>query len=355
MNQSETEQLSRLAARTDAWWNGELDDLLFGVQFIHPEIVRYPVPTQANINDFSRSSDEICDAIVGYDACIRKEGDAFRYFNLDCFGPGVLAAFLGAEVENSSGNVWFRSSGEGSVRDLDFRVDRNNRYYRRVEEIIDGVYARTNGELIVGMPDLGGIIDVFQTFRPGEEMFYDMEDEPEAVKAALDRLAHCWQDVFDTWNRKYARQVGYSDWSRIYSRIPAYVIQADACYMFGPEHFRSFVLPQLRFQTEHIKRTVYHLDGVGELTHLDDLLALPELNAIQWIPGGSYGVTGWKDVYRRILDGGKRLQISYCTIEEVEEVLSEIGTSKNVCAMTQAYDIREYDRVMKRMEAIRKG
>ena len=52
------------------------------------------------------------------------------------------------------------------------------------------------------------------------------------------------------------------------------------------------------------------LDGAGQLPHLDSLLSIEELKGIQWVPGdGAKPCTEWPEVYRKIRDTGKRIQI----------------------------------------------
>jgi len=55
----------------------------------------------------------------------------------------------------------------------------------------------------------------------------------------------------------------------------------------------------------------YHLDGVGQLPHLDALLAIPELEGVQWVMGdGQPDAEHWGHVYRKIRAAGKLLQVS---------------------------------------------
>ena len=110
---------------------------------------------------------------------------------------------------------------------------------------------------------------------------------------------------------------GYSAWTPIFSETPYYMLQSDFCYMIGPEMFDTFVRPELVASCRQLPHAFYHLDGVGELPHLDSLLAIPELKGIQWIPGdGRGGPMQWLDVYRRILDAGKLLQITGGSLQE---------------------------------------
>ena len=57
-------------------------------------------------------------------------------------------------------------------------------------------------------------------------------------------------------------------------------------------------------------RCIYHLDGRQALRFLDILLEIPEIHAIQWVPGAGYDYwADWIEVYRRIQGKGKALQI----------------------------------------------
>ena len=55
-------------------------------------------------------------------------------------------------------------------------------------------------------------------------------------------------------------------------------------------------------------RCIDHLDGPQALRYLDRLLDIPEIHAIQWVPGAGHDY--WADqveVYQRIQAGGKAL------------------------------------------------
>lgn len=57
-------------------------------------------------------------------------------------------------------------------------------------------------------------------------------------------------------------------------------------------------------------RCLYHLDGPQALRHLDALLEIDEIQAIQWVPGaGQDDWKKWIPVYRKIQDRGRSLQL----------------------------------------------
>jgi copper homeostasis protein CutC len=70
---------------------------------------------------------------------------------------------------------------------------------------------------------------------------------------------------------------------------------------------------------------MYHLDGAGALSHLDTLLQIPRLRAIQWVPGaGHERVSQWYDVIRRVLAAGKSVEV-FARLEEIDELVREVG------------------------------
>jgi 5-methyltetrahydrofolate--homocysteine methyltransferase len=55
--------------------------------------------------------------------------------------------------------------------------------------------------------------------------------------------------------------------------------------MISPEMCRRFVVPALEYEASCLKHNIYHYDGIGALTHLDDILAIQSIDGIQWVPG----------------------------------------------------------------------
>jgi len=69
----------------------------------------------------------------------------------------------------------------------------------------------------------------------------------------------------------------------------------------------------------------YHLDGKGEIPHLDQLLALDRLRGIQWVPGaGAPDPEEWPELLKRIRDGGKLCQL-YVSAEGALKIVRELG------------------------------
>jgi len=309
------------------WWNGALDRPLCSITLgdAHPLTATpspAPVLTQASCADFRWTPEQIIDALD--DQLSREEylGDAFPFVNFSSFGPGVLAALCGAKLDNSSGSVWFWPDKEREIADIHVQYDPENVWAQRIKAIYRAGLERWNGLVIMGMPDLGGVMDVAATFRGSENLLMDLYDDPDEVLRIIGEIETAWYAAYNDFADVLKPQGCFSDWSCLLSREPSYILQSDFCYMIGNPMFRQFVLPTLQKDVQRLTNTIYHLDGIGELNHLDDVLALDELNAVQWQFGAGQP-TGlhWLDVYRRIQSAGKHSWI----VGEPQDFLDVLG------------------------------
>jgi len=105
-------------------------------------------------------------------------------------------------------------------------------------------------------------------------------------------------------------------------------LQCDLSGMFSIKSFNRFVQPFIREQCQRLDYSMYHLDGVDAIRHLDALLEIDELNAIQWTPGVGQPQGGdpcWYDLYRRIRAAGKAVMPSQVEGSELQPLLDVIG------------------------------
>lgn len=329
------ERMAEVRAAHDLWWRGELDRPLIGVVIsgAHDVERKAPAPelAQDNCADFSWSPEQVIDALDESMSANEYLGDAFPFVNFASFGPGVLAAFCGAQLDNSTGRVWFFPREKKDISDIHVKYDPQNEYVQRIKAIYRAGLERWQGSVLMGMPDLGGVLDVAATFRGSEELLMDMYDAPEEVLRLDGEIRRAWYEAYDDLAQVLAPQQGYTDWSGLMSSKPSYILQCDFCYMIGNPMFRRFVLEGLREDTHRLTNTIYHLDGVGELNHLDDVLALDELNAVQWMPGdGQPPIRQWKDVYRRIQAAGKGMWLAGGA-QDYLDIVSELHGTPYAC------------------------
>jgi hypothetical protein len=98
--------------------------------------------------------------------------------------------------------------------------------------------------------------------------------------------------------------------------------------MISEKMFEEFFLPGLIEECEKLDRCIYHLDGPDALKHLDVLLGIKKLSAVQWVCGaGNEGFTRWTDVYKKIQKAGKGLQLMYIGEKDLDDVFATSPTA----------------------------
>jgi len=257
------------------------------------------------------------------------------------FGPGVLAAFLGAQLECRD-TVWFHPSQSKPIEELTFEgVDLTQSvWYQRIVDLIDAAHRRWGNSVQLSMTDLGGTLDVLSSFLPGEILLTELYDNPEEVKRLTWEIHEQWWKAYEGLS-ELMRKVnqGYTAWAQILSKESYYMLQCDFAYMISPEMFDEFVKPELAASCRRLKRAFYHLDGIGQLPHLDSLLTIPELAGVQWIPGdGQPDVEFWPDVYRKIAQADKKIQVfaegshklGYRVLDAIAE---QVGCADNIALL----------------------
>ncbi len=86
--------------------------------------------------------------------------------------------------------------------------------------------------------------------------------------------------------------------------------------------FEEIFLPGIIRECRHGPQHMYHLDGPQALRYLDTLLALPEIHAIQWVPGaGNDHWANWIPVYQRIQAAHKAFCVTV-PVEELDDVMA---------------------------------
>ena len=309
------ENWAQVKANYAAWWAGTLDRHLMRITvtdaYPATHTPRAPILTQANAHDFRYSPEELIEALDVQMGQYAFYGDAFPFVSFDRFGPGVLSAFCGARLDNSSGTIWFFPDAERELDQIHVVYNPENQWVRRIKDIYRAGIRKWGNMVVLGMPDLGGVLDVAATFRGTENLLLDLYDDPDEVLRLCAEIEVAWYEAYADFSSILRDAgIGFSYWSSIYSDEPSYILQCDFAYMISPEMFRKFVMPTLRRDCKKITNTIYHLDGIGQLAHLDDLLTIDELNAVQWIYGdGQLSGRHWMDVYKKIDRAGKRFQM----------------------------------------------
>jgi hypothetical protein len=100
----------------------------------------------------------------------------------------------------------------------------------------------------------------------------------------------------------------------------------------------------------------YHLDGTTALQHLETLLGIEALDAIEWTPqagkpGG--GSPEWYGLYRRVLAAGKSVQAIGARPEEVVPLIEAVGP-KGLFILTGTADQASAEALLAAVEPYRR-
>ena len=331
-----------------AWWAGDLKRPLIHmvIRGRDPERPAPPLPYRHFTASYDHAvpAEDIVDVWDYELSHYRFLGDAFPSVWPN-FGPGVAAAFLGGGLDPQPDTVWFHPPpGIDELCDVRLEYQPDNIHLRRVKDICRAAVERWQGSVQVGMTDLGGILDILQTFRPGEALLMDLCEQPDLVKDL------CWQ-CHDLWWRYFHEMAGvlqpanpgFTAWTPIFSSGPYYMLQCDFAYMIGPAMFDEFVKPELAASCGRLANAFYHLDGKGQLGHLDSLLSIPGLKGVQWIPGaGQPPCDEWPEVYRKIRGAGKLVQL-WGDPATLDTVVRQIGSPEGIILITEVLPSQEQE------------
>jgi len=323
---------------SDKWWAGELKRPLIQMRLNGADPGRdepaLPFHSFTSFYDLDVSAEAIVDRWDYNLSCCKFLGDSFPSVWPN-FGAGVMAAMMGANLLNGDDTVWFNPKEEKEISDLSFEFDTNNVWFNRIKDIYKAGLERWEGLVQFDMTDLGGNLDILSSFRPSEKLLLDLYDFPDAVKRMTWEAHEKWFSYYGAFNSLLQPvNPGYTAWTPIFSTQPYYILQCDFCYMISPDMFDEFVKPELAAACKRLTNSFYHLDGPGQLAHLDSLLTIDELKGVQWIPGaGSPLCDQWPEVYRKIRDAGKLIQIS-ADVSYFDTIVEQLGSAEGIVLMT---------------------
>jgi len=211
-------------------------------------------------------------------------------------GPDVYAAFYGAELEFgevTSYSVPFVQQWEDSGQLV---LDQNNPYFQKIEELTRQAIERCKGQFLVGYTDLHPGLDCVAAWRDPLQLCYDLYDDPDQVQQ-LANLAiadfECIYNHFDAMLKEKG-QLSVS-WMGIPSFGRMHIPSCDFSALISQQFFNEFGLPILQYETKTMTHNIFHVDGQGVAKHLEAILSVPDIHALQWVQGvgDDYPIMQW--------------------------------------------------------------
>ena len=268
--------------------------------------------------------------------------------SVDCwFGPDQFAAFLGAELtyaedDETSWTTPCISDWRGVQLALD---ERPGSVWSELLRFVRLAAGRSQGRYLVSTLDMHTNLDGLRGLRGTQELCFDLVDCPDDVERALNQARALYAPVYNAVYAAGGMERGCTSWLPSYCEQRYAVVECDVICLLGPRHARRFVLPAIEEEAGYLDHCIFHLDGPTALTHLDDILAIPKIDAIQWVPGdGQPRSPEWMDLLRKIQAAGKGLWLDW-TIEEIHAHYRDLRP-EGVCFYTTAGSVQEAEELL---------
>lgn len=146
----------------------------------------------------------------------------------------------------------------------------------------------------------------------------ELEQKPD-FNSCMDRI-YAWydQEIIDRAPIRFT-------WMGIPSFEKVHIPGCDFASMLSPGDFDTFVLPFIKEEIAPMTQNIFHVDGKGVARHLDKILELPEINAIQWVQGMGLDapIMQWVPLIKKVQAAGKSLVIDL-QVSELDSFMKEI-------------------------------
>ena len=315
-------------ARIDAFWECELIDrpvVQFALEKPPTECAPLPQSRHATIAERWLDADYQTELKLATLSNREYLGDALpvAYPNL---GPEVFSAMYGCPIHFGDFGTSWTDPILHDWADADaLALDWESPVLLKLHQMTDLLLEAGRDRFITGMADWHSGGDAIAAFRDPQNLALDMITNVADVKRLLLRLEADYFALYDRFYHKL-RAAGQpiSTWLSLVSETKFYVPSNDFSAMISNVMFEDVFLPGIVNECRFLDRSIYHLDGPSALRHLDSLLAIPELNALQWVFGaGNEGFHRWVWVYQRAQAAGKGIQV-VCQFDEVPAVMETL-------------------------------
>ncbi|HEY3341456.1 MAG TPA: hypothetical protein VGK81_05535 [Anaerolineae bacterium] len=304
----------RIAQRAEAWWAHECLDRPIFIGTTNPRPER-PITRRLELLDQPEAwlAAKQADMLQ-----IHGVGDALPHIRAD-FGPVLLGGMLGGAIEFGADTTWTHAFINDDWSNApDWQLLDDNPWWRMLQQRAQRVAAEAKGRYLLCTPDLGGSADVLLNLRGSAALCMDVVECPQRITAAVNAIYPAWRKAFTRlYEIALGSGAGLIHWLGLWSSRPYMVPACDFNFMISPRQFEQLCLPDIARQAATAGRAVFHLDGPGAARHIDALLEVNAIHAIQFTPGaGTTSALRWVEMFRKVQRKGRSLLI-ICPAEEV--------------------------------------
>lgn len=263
-------------------------------------------------------------------------GESFPNLNID-FGPGSLAAYLGSDIGFKEDTVWFKKCLDSWDGVPKLQFDPENKWFKKHLQLAKDCRELAGKDFYVDMPDLMENIDVLASLRGAQDVLMDLLDEPEMVGERIKEVTDCYYDYYNRFYDVIKDEEGGNAYTvfQIWGPGRTVKLQCDFSAMMAPDDFRTYIQPSLKAQSEKADHVLYHLDGPAAIKHMDALMEIDGIDALQWTSGDA-GPDGtlpdWDVIYDKAIAAGKSIWVKVYSgefedwIRNVDRIVKKYGS-----------------------------
>lgn len=337
------------------FWAGTLNRPIILAGAVKKGITPVPMPKWGAA--FSQNYEDVVDQALRAAESTEYLGDSVPVF-LPSLIIDLMPAFLGAEIVSETSDGRTDTHAVPFIQDLNsaeikFRMD--SVWWEKWKRLAECIKRKCAGKLIFGTAQpYYNNLDTLAALRGNAELMMDLYDNPEGVHRCMKQIMTAHAEVMNEVCQLFEiEKYGSVTYHGFYVEGKGATPQCDFGFCIGKEHFDEFALPYLRQEIDRFDGVEYHLDGPGNITHLESICSIDKVKVIQWVPGvGDAANRDWTCLYEKINALGKGL---WCwwgagTPEEAVAVWRKYNKSGRMILNVHAETRADMDRYLKAFE-----
>lgn len=256
-------------------------------------------------------------------------GMAFPYVSAG-LGPGALGVYLGCEPVFAADTVWYKPVFNDPAK-VDLQWNPDHPWWQWTLQTTRLFRQRCRGRKLVAIPDLVEGLDVLAQLFDPQQLLIFLLDCPDEIHRLLDQVTDIYFKAFDALYDEVKDDTDGNAFIAFNAWGPGRTLktQCDFSAMISPEMFAEFVCPYMEKQCARVDYSVYHLDGSCCRQHLQHLVGVPSLNAIQWTPGAANPPPSdrcwWESIWKPVYEAGKSAMCIGAPPNDVEPFVRHFG------------------------------
>ena len=263
---------------------------------------------------------------------------------------GYLGILLGAKLIPTVEGI----IGHGAyIEDWDqidtLTIDRNSKWYEITMKQID-LLIKHKDKFLIMMPDFHGISDALVAIRGGENLCFDLYDNPEIIDKACGEIVNAWGDAYNEVYEKLATvQAGSTIWFKMWHPGKIEAIQEDFCDNLSPEQYETHFMKHDRAFCKYVDCGMFHLHNT--MARLQEYaLEMPEIVGTQFRPPmdetkNPDRIANHLDLYRRMHAAGKKTWYLFIDEDDMSNAILN-GDPRHLYLIGRAKDSDSAKRIL---------